>query len=47
MENKDFSIFTSGINGTIHFFSSLTQDALPNQNYEMHTHYSASKSTIF
>lgn len=39
MKNKDYSIFTSGINGTVHFFSSLTQNALPNQDYEMHTHY--------
>ena len=39
MKNKDYSVSSSCINGTIHFFSSLTQDALPNQDYEMHTHY--------
>ena len=39
MKDKDFSISTSCINGTIHIFSSLTQEALPKQDYEMHSHY--------
>ena len=39
MKNEDFSVSTSCINDTILYFSSPTQDALPNQDCEKHTLY--------
>ena len=39
MKNKDFSIQYDGLNGTIKFVSALTQNAVPNSDFEVHTHY--------
>lgn len=39
MKNEDFSIHYYGLNGDFGFVSALTQDAVPNSEFEVHTHY--------
>ena len=39
MKNEDFSIHYYGLNDKIEFVSALTQNAVPNSDFEVHTHY--------
>lgn len=39
MLNNDFTVQHNGLNGAITYISSLTQNALPNSEFEVHKHY--------
>lgn len=39
MKNNDFSIHYHGLNGALKFLSALTENAVPNSDFEVHTHY--------
>ena len=39
MLEQDFSIQYSGLNGTIRYSATRTNNAMPNSEFEVHTHY--------